>query len=188
MAALTNNIAPYTSYTLYVLRLIPAAGIFHALYPLWKRRNDDLSDIPLTPSQRSLLGLEPSTKPDSPAIGNYVTPPRYARSVTPSSNRSNSGSPFSGRDSVGSGIGNTYSPTASPLLHKAIGREARRQSLGASTSLQYPRALNEPSTALAIGSGSPGGIRSNASVGLNNRWLYEKGRNSPKSTTRGVYT
>lgn len=174
--------APYTFYIIWAIRLVPISGIFYALYPLLGPK-DDLADIPLTPSQRALLGLEPSVKPATPT-GNYITPPRYARSVTPSS-RSASGSPFSGRESIGSGVGSTYSPTASPLLHKAIGQKVRRQSLGASVALQYPKGLNETSLALTTGTSSPGG-RNNASVGLNNRWLYEKGRGSPGM--RAVYT
>lgn len=172
---LAKNITPYTFYALWALRLIPLSGIFYAVYPLLGPK-DDLSDIPLTPSQRSLLGLEPSARPASPAIGNYVTPPRYARSITPTSNRSQSGSPYSGRSSVGSAVGNTYSPSASPLLHKAIGQN-RRQSVGASTG--YAKAMNETSLALGTNTSSLSGGRGNASVGLNNKWLFEKGRSSP---------
>jgi len=180
---LAKTITPYTFYALWAVRLIPLSGIFYAIYPLLGPK-DDLADIPLTPSQRSLLGLDPSLRPASPAIGNYVTPPRYARSITPSSNRS-TGSPFSGRSSVGSAVGNApYSPSASPLLHKAIGQN-RRQSIGASASTGYAKAMNETSLALGanLNTQSPGGGgsgRGNASLGLNNKWLFEKGRGSPR--------
>lgn len=181
---LAKSIGPYAIYLLWTIRLIPATGIIYAIYPLLAPK-DDLSDIPLTPSQRSLLGLQPAVNPATPG-SRYITPPRYARSVTPRSDNSRSGSPFSGRDSVGSTAGTTYSPNASPLLHKAVGREARRQSLGAATSLGYTKSMTESSTALVTGTPSPNGGRNNASVGLNNRWLYEKGRGSP--AMRSVYS
>ncbi|KAI2994603.1 hypothetical protein CBS147346_10347 [Aspergillus niger] len=57
-----QNISPISTYpdlSLLVLRVIFALNILIALYPLF-RPKDNFSDIPLTPTQRSLLGLDPS--------------------------------------------------------------------------------------------------------------------------------
>lgn len=172
-----------------MLRTLPFVGIAYACSPLL-RQKDDLSDIPLTPSQRALLGLDPSSGPATPG-SKYITPPRYSRSSTPrTGSGSQSGSPFSGRDSFGAGtMGGpqaSYSPTASPLLHKAVGRDmTRRISLGTPTPSSLGRTGYELSNALVSVTPSPTTNRG-ASVGLNNRWLYERGRGSPG--LRSVYT
>lgn len=80
-------------------------------------------DIPLTPGQRALLGLDPNATPPLTPGQQYVTPPRYQRSRggTPvSARRSLPGSPLAGRDlsrdvSVGSPgpAGRSDSPKAS---------------------------------------------------------------------------
>lgn len=181
---------PYAPYLLLILRVLPLLAILYACSPLI-RAKDELTDIPLTPTQRSLLGLEPNSRPATPG-SHYITPPRYARSVTPQS-RSNSGSlsgsPLSGLDSVGSGTpngGGRFSPAASPLLHKATKRDAgRRLSLGNYSSSTLNKPLNESTTALVFNSPSPTSGRG-ASVGLSNRWLYEKQRTG--SGLRSVYS
>lgn len=56
-------------------------------------RKDNIEDIPLTPSQRALLGLPPSSKttpagsPLAPSTG-YITPPRYHRRLSGSASTS----------------------------------------------------------------------------------------------------
>jgi nucleoporin POM34 len=147
-----------------------------AVLPL-VRKKDDLSDIALTPAQRQLLGLAPSSTPPPPG-STYVTPPRYVRSSTPRSgspgSRSiNSGSPLSGK-AYG---GNDYSQNASPLLQKAMGA-----SMGGSRRLSYGSSPLGPSSARSSSFDAPGTptpANKGASVGLNSRWLYEKGRSSP---------
>jgi hypothetical protein len=64
-----------------------------AALPLY-RAIDDLSDIPLSPGQRKLLGLPPSSAPASPDT-RYTTPPRYSR--TPASVGGSLQSPRAGR-------------------------------------------------------------------------------------------
>jgi len=158
--------------------MIPLCGIAYACTPLL-RRKDDLADIPLTPSQRALFGLNPKARPASPG-STYITPPRYAKSSPRSESRSRSGSPFSPRDSLfGSPMGGMpQSPSASPLFHKTVGREAgRRMSFGADSQMGMSRGFGD-STAFLPGTPSPSNGRG-AGVGLNSRWLYEKGRQSP---------
>lgn len=57
-----------------------------------------------------------------------------------------------------------FSPNSSPLLHKTLTQ--RRDSYGSPSPLKGR--MGEPGTP------SPGGGK--ASVGLNSKWLYEKGR------------
>lgn len=160
--------------------LLPLLLFAYALIPLRPLflRHDDLSDIPLTPKQRSLLGLRPTSQPATPG-SHYVTPPRYSRSGTPrSTSSSQSGSPFSGTGSpLASGAAIGYSPSASPLFQKAIGRDAtRRMSLGSPSPLSLGRESSNNSLT-SIPSPSPL-TGKGAIVGLNNRWLYERGRRS----------
>ena len=155
-------------------------NIIVACWPLL-RRKDDLSDIPLTPAQRKLLGLPPSSRPSTPET-RYITPPRYARTPTPlsgspASKGSYSNSPISGRCLQGSRGGSPFSPTSSPLLQKAMDANplngGRRHSYG-SPSLLGPRGVR-PNVAEPSGSPSPAAGKI-ASVGLTSRWLFEKGR------------
>src|SRR4051794_27000152 len=55
----------YGSWIYLTLALIPLVNIVRALLPLF-RPKDDLSDIPLTPAQRKLLGLAPSSGAATP--------------------------------------------------------------------------------------------------------------------------
>ena len=141
------------------LVLIPLFNIGQALLPLM-RPADNFSDIPLTPGQRKLLGLPPTTgggKEGATTPGSaYSTPPRYKRTpshgspaVSIQSNQATNNSPLSGRGSPLSGqpmSGNspyspyspyspsTYSPSPvkSPLLQKAV--QGRRNSFGSGAS------------------------------------------------------
>ncbi len=160
------------------------------------RSKDELSDILLTPTQRGLLGLDPGTT-SSPIPGTqYITPPRYSPSPTPRNS-----SPLSRASSNGSSPGSRkgspvpsrqlsdspFSPSPSPLWHKAVGSgrdSSRRNSYGSPSPLGPSNGkdlgiLGAPSTP------SPSTGRG-TSVGLNSRWLYEKGRNSPHG--RSMYT
>ncbi|KAJ9658812.1 hypothetical protein H2201_007593 [Coniosporium apollinis] len=198
------KLSPYSDYAVLALRLILLCNALIALYPLFRRR-DDFSDIPLTPSQRKLLGLEPSSTPATPG-SQYITPPRYARSSTPrrgsgsgSRPRPASDSPLSGRGSPAGGMGNgsPFASTVSPLLQKAMGEgPTRRLSYGRDSPLGAssfgasgfgasgyggPEVLgNIPGTPTPMGGGK------GASVGLNSKWLYERGRRSPGG--RSIYS
>ncbi|KAL2133643.1 hypothetical protein VTI74DRAFT_1999 [Chaetomium olivicolor] len=182
----------YSGWVYATLILVPLVNIVFALLPL-VRPQDDLSDIPLTPAQRKLLGLPPSSRPATPNSV-YSTPPRYSRTPSlagsPASIKSYASSPLSNLASPGSGqysspkLGTSpsklnagqYSPSVSPLLQRAVGGGMN----GARASFGSPSPLNA-STASSVfsegpGTPTPGGKRS--SVSLNNKWLYEKGRRS----------
>ncbi|KAI9707619.1 MAG: hypothetical protein M1836_000580 [Candelina mexicana] len=180
----------YSKYPFLTIRLLAAFNILAALYPLLCRK-DDLSDIPLTPTQRSLLGLDPSITPVSTPDAQFFTPPRYARSSTPrrgtpgSRSSSYAGSPFEGKGSLPSGRTkgeSSFSPSANPWLQRSLvggsrGLERRGSygspsPLGASTLDMDTSVLGVPSTP------SPTSGKG-ASVGLNSRWLYERARSSP---------
>ncbi|KAK2744770.1 hypothetical protein FQN55_006526 [Onygenales sp. PD_40] len=184
------DIPTYPDITLLLLRLLLLINIVAALYPLY-RPKDDLSDIPLTPSQRSLLGLDPSHSAPSTPGTHYITPPRYRISsgsrkgspLSPSSSpRSFNASQSSGRPQDGP----PFSPSPSPLLQKAMGNgdARRRQSFGSPSplgrsSLWDGSVLRVPSTP------SPSGNGKNANVVFTNKWMYEKTRSM--SPTGSVY-
>ena len=105
------------------------------------------------------------------------------------SRASYSSSPLSGRGSPtinGNLGGSPYSPAGSPLGQKTFGNGTngnRRSSIGSHSPLGAPLALGA-STASSIFSdpGTPtpaAGKRT--SVGLNSKWLYERGRRSSGS-------
>ncbi|KMU74707.1 hypothetical protein CISG_00637 [Coccidioides immitis RMSCC 3703] len=136
------SITTYPNVILFVLRLYFLANIATALYPLF-RRKDDILDIPLTPSQRALLGLKPNSTPPTTPGSSYITPPRYR--ISSGSRRpsplSPSSSPLSGRGSLsGSQLyeGSLYSPSPSPLFQRAVAGGNRgmmgRHSFGSSSS------------------------------------------------------
>ncbi|KAL5356631.1 high-temperature-induced dauer-formation protein-domain-containing protein [Aspergillus floccosus] len=136
----SSKVATYPDVTLLILQLIFVMNIVIALYPLF-RPKDDLSDIPLTPTQRSLLGLDPSVTPPVTPGTTYITPPKYRLSASrTASPASKTGSPLS-RSASASGhrlsSGGSFSPSSSPLFHKAIangGRDSgRRPSFGSSS-------------------------------------------------------
>ncbi|KAH8664107.1 nuclear pore complex component-domain-containing protein [Xylariales sp. PMI_506] len=185
------SVASTLAYVYYIVLLIPLVNITLACLPL-VRPKDDLSDIPLTPGQRKLLGLAPSSAPPTPGSV-YSTPPRYLRTPSMSGSTGGSRRSFSNLESPsifrspmetnGGGnlgnIGSGYSPAGSPLIQKAM-NGARRSSFGSSGSMMGKSF--GASTASSIFGGVPdspspspaNGKRS--SVGLNNKWLYERGR------------
>ncbi|KAM0671067.1 hypothetical protein ACQRIT_001312 [Beauveria bassiana] len=188
----------YMGWAWTVIQTIPLVQIALACTPLLRAR-DEMNDIPLTAAQRKLLGLElapPASSSPSAAAASadstFSTPPRYSR--TPSiagsvgSRGSYTHSPLSGRGSPfqSSAPGSPFSPPvdSSPLLSKNGGSNLfggvasgnRRAStsgspFSASTTMNL---LGDPA------SPSPAGGK-RTSVGLNSKWLYEKGRRSSGS-------
>lgn len=179
--SLTKSLSPYGSYMVIACRLILLYNIAYACTPLI-RQKDDLSDIPLTPTQRKLLGLAPSSSPQTPG-SQYITPPRFPRSTPRSSERATVGSSLSGRSSPrgGSPSGSPYSPVPSPLLQKAVsGNATRRLSFGTPSPLSSSRVASDSSLEQSKLPSTPTPTSgSRASVQLNNRWLFERGRSSP---------
>ncbi|OHW91706.1 nuclear pore complex component [Colletotrichum incanum] len=176
------SLRSYLGWAYYLVQLVPLANIGMAMLPLF-RSEDDLSDIPLTPAQRKLLGLPPSAAAATPDAV-YSTPPRYSRTPSlagsPASNRSFSASPLSGRGSpaLGSSLnGQSYSPSPlnnSPSKFSASLNSNRRSSFGSSTNLGA-----STSSSLFPDPGTPSpSTGKRTSVGLNNKWLYERGRRS----------
>ncbi|KAK4544230.1 hypothetical protein LTR36_004440 [Oleoguttula mirabilis] len=192
---------PYTLYTLYLLRAFFTLNLALALAPLF-RPQDACEDIPLTPAQRHHLGLPPMTRSATPQEKEqYVTPPRYSRSTTPQSSSSSmralaSDSPLSGRNTSPALDGSTGisrrsvsgSPfgsqrPASPLaagLRDGAGEQRRRLSFQSTRS--SPLGTSEFDAVGSIGTPTKSG---KASVGLNSKWLYEKGRGSPRASMNG---
>ena len=177
---------PYATWFYHCIQFMFAFNIVAACRPLI-RAKDDISDIPLTPAQRKLLGLPPSSTPPTPDT-KYATPPRYARTSTPlsgspASKGSFSNSPLAERGSpVGNVSGSVFSPGASPLLQKAMGGAgfdgSRRHSYGSPSPLGPSGSrINLPETP-----STPSPAGKGASVGLNNRWLYDKARRNSGST------
>ena len=176
------------SICMLILRIALVANLMKALYPLFLRywQKDDLADIPLTPSQRRSMGLDANVS-TPPTVGwrcgtpNYVTPPRYPKASPRSSfsdpSRRRSQSPASGRNSRSN---SPFPPsTNSPLLQKAMGggSTARRLSYDAHASIATGYFGETTSSSMP---GTPTPSQGRASVGLNSKWLYEKGRGSPK--------
>jgi nucleoporin POM34 len=166
-------------------------NIISAFLPLIRRYYpDDIADIPLTPSQRASMGLKagvlsPQTAGAAYASPNYVTPPRYQRSTPRSSSFSNqdrgSQSPLSGSPRGGFALSTSNSPfspntsTGSPLFQKALnGSTTRRLSYAGSP--MSSSLFGESSSSATPGTPTPS--TGKASVGLNNKWLYEKRRDS----------
>lgn len=163
----------YAKYAYLVMQAFPLVNIALASMPLL-RKSDDCSDIPLTPSQRKLLGLPASSLAASPDAV-FSTPPRYSRtpsiSGSVSSRNAVSGSPLSGRASPVP----LMSPSpASPLLQKAVNGTIPRRSSFSSPS---PLGVSTSSSLFPESpSPSPVGMGKRSSVGLNNKWLYDRGR------------
>ncbi|KAF3358018.1 hypothetical protein VdG1_05683 [Verticillium dahliae VDG1] len=165
-----------------VLKTIPIANSVTALLPLF-RTTDDLSDIPLSAAQRQQLGLPPGPKVATPDAV-FSTPPRYSRTPSlagsPASNRSYASSPLSGRGSPAFGgnlNGSSFSPASSPSKFAGGLNENRRSSFGSPSPLP-----SSGSSGLFADPTSPSPSTSKrTSVGLNNKWLYERGRRSSTS-------
>jgi nucleoporin POM34 len=192
------NAVPYSFVAVLLVRLLFAFNIISAFLPLFRRYYpDDIADIPLTPSQRASMGLKAGAVSQTPgsayASPNYVTPPRYQRS-TPRRSSSfgqdhGSQSPLSGspRGSFGMSTSNSpFSPntnTGSPLFQKALnGSATKRLSYGGGSPMSSSLFGDSLSSAAP---GTPTPSTGKASVGLNNKWLYEKRRDSPRS---GIFT
>jgi nucleoporin POM34 len=193
MVSFKNSI-PYSYYLLWLIRFVFLANIGVAIWPLVLRYHpDDVADIPLTPSQRLAMGLDPDVEtPQTPgsayASPNYVTPPRYQKS-TPRSGFGTSGdrrSPLTGSPRTGLGMSSSNSPfppsSGSPLFQKVLngsatkrmGYDSRDSPLSGSSLFMDSGSSNAPSTPTPAGG--------KASVGLNNKWLYEKRRDSRGSS------
>lgn len=164
------------------------------------RPKDELSDIPLTATQRKLLGLNPALVTTT-LDAKFSTPPRYSR--TPSiagsvgSRASYNGSPLEARGSsvpfppsqsfAGSVSQFSPNPMGSPLLQSVNGTSHRRPSFGSPSS--FSSSFNGGNFGASTSSNifsdpaspSPSAGK-RTSIGLNNKWLYEKGRKSPGST------
>jgi nucleoporin POM34 len=188
---------PYSEWAIVLVRLAFAVNIISAFLPLVRRYYpDDIVDIPLTPSQRASMGLKAGlTSPQTPgsalASPNYVTPPRYQRSTPRSSSFSNqdrsSQSPLSGSPRGGFALSTSNSPfspstsTGSPLFQKALnGSTTKRLSYGGTP--MSGSLFGDSSSSATPGTPTPS--TGKASVGLNNKWLYEKSRNNP----RGIFS
>ncbi|KAH3912547.1 hypothetical protein HBH56_116440 [Parastagonospora nodorum] len=185
---------PYSEWAIVLIRLAFAVNIVIAFLPLVRRYYpDDIADIPLTPSQRASMGLRtdvmsPQTPGSAFASPNYVTPPRYQRSTPRSSSFSNqdrsSQSPLSGaRGGFALSTSNSpFSPSqsnGSPLFQKALsGSTSKRLSYGGTP--MSGSLFGDSSSSATPGTPTPSTGR--ASVGLNNKWLYEKRRDSPGSS------
>lgn len=189
---------PYSEWAIVLVRLALAGNIMIALLPLVRRYYpDDIADIPLTPSQRAAMGLKagvlsPQTPGSAYASPNYVTPPRYQRSTPRSSSFSNqdrgSQSPLSGSPRANLAMSTSNSPfspntsTGSPLFQKALGGSAtKRLSYGGSP--MSSSLFGDSSSSATPGTPTPS--TGKASVGLNNKWLYEKRRDSPRTAMFG---
>ena len=184
--SLSHYFEPFSTPVLLILCLLALYNLVVAFLPLIKTK-DELTDITLTPTQRALLGLDPNATPPPTPGTRYITPPRYPRSPTPRTispaNRNSSNystpSPSPGRE-------RGDSPAASPLWQKATSNArdpVRRSSYGSPSPLgpgfggRDGSILGAPSTPSPTGRG--------ATVGLNSKWLYDKGRRS--SGSRSMY-
>lgn len=197
MNSLAQQIA---TWLLRLFRLVVACNGYFAIQPILPfGRKDDFSDIPLTPRQRELMGLPPSSTPPTPG-STYITPPRFvrntSRAVSATSSRaatvgssplnySLSGSPLSGsplrQGPFGSGGSFSGSP-ANGLVRRATVAGGKRWSLGAGNS---PLAGMEESV-FGPSSPSPAGGQRGVSVALNNKWLYKRKHGSPGGSTNYI--
>ncbi|CAG5159935.1 uncharacterized protein ALTATR162_LOCUS5703 [Alternaria atra] len=179
---------PYSHWAILLVRIVFTANIVIAFLPLIRRYYpDEIVDIPLTPSQRASMGLKtgvqaPPTPGSAYASPNYVTPPRYQRS-TPRSNsfsaQENGSHSPSPRPNFGrSGSGSPFSPNNGGSFDRSLsGSAIKRMSYGSSMSGSL---FGDSSSSMTPGTPTPS--TGKASVGLNNKWLYEKRRDSPKSS------
>ena len=174
------------SWPLFIFHAILVYNVGYATLPLF-RGKDNLLDIDLTASQRSLLGLDPNATPPTTPSTKYVTPPRYQRSSTPRSGTpgsrgsSKGGSPLSrqGSPSIRQSGDSPFAPLGTPLQQRAIRyTESRRHSYGFSTS-SVPGNSGRDLSVFAPNTSSPTGRGSG--VPLCNRWLYERGRSNSGS-------
>lgn len=174
---------PYSEWGILAIRVFFVVNIINALLPLLRRYYpDDIADIPLTPSQRTSMGLKanvPSSQQSASTYASpaYVTPPRYSRSTPRSSFSNQSERPLLGSGSPHASLGRSVSNTSySP---GNLGNSAtRRTSYGGGSPFNSSLFGDSGSS---NGPGTPTPSVGKASVGLNNKWLYEKRRDSPRS-------
>lgn len=135
-----------------------------ALSPLF-RAKDELLDIALSPTQRSLLGLDPAATPPATPGTTFVTPPKYRLSTSRNNSpASRQGSPLSASANASyserrPSIGTPFSPVSSPLLYKAVSNGGntnrdsfQRQSFG---SPSHHQSFGSSSQIQGFGSPSP---------------------------------
>lgn len=136
------------------------------------------------------------SRPATPAEeAQYVTPPRFSRTGTPRGSGSGSSSVrVNASGSPGVGSGSPLSPfpsvggqqrrrsSGSPLTPSGSGIAGGRRSSFGLRSSPLGGAAGFGGSEFDV-SGTPTKVVGNprASVGLNNKWLYEKGRASPSS-------
>nr|POE72861.1 nucleoporin pom34 [Quercus suber] len=180
-----HAMSPYPATAMLLLRLFFLFQIATALAP-WFRKQDLCEDVPLTPAQRAMLGLPPMSRPATPSEKEqYVTPPRYSRSGTPRSSGSSSlraqvsGSPLSGRGTPMKPGTSFFDITGSPS--SAFRGSGERRRLSYTTTQSSPLGISDFD---ATGSVNTPTKSNKASVGLNNKWLYEKSRSSPRGSPR----
>ncbi|KAI6913425.1 hypothetical protein KC334_g1438 [Hortaea werneckii] len=202
-----------TFYTHLLLRAFLTLNIALSLAPLF-RPQDPCDDIPLTDSQRYHLGLPPRTRPATPLEEKeYITPPRYSRNSTPQSDRGGnstrlfaSESPLGTRSAGGSPLDGSLRGGRGSLGGSPFGSSSqRRPSPRQRSSFQGLTQRSSPLGGLnndvdGFGSSLLGGSTGTptkssgattttpvgkASVGLNSKWLYEKGRGSPRGAGGG---
>ena len=175
------------SLALYLLIFVPpTSNIYLAIRPLFNTP-DNLNDVDLTATQRSLLGLDPNSTPVVTPSTQYSTPPRYPRSGTPSSAGSAwsraavpSGSTPGSVRRVGSGSPWGTPDMAlrdSPLWNKglqAVGEEKRRHSYGF-TPLPVLEGVSTPPGGSVFGPGTPSPAE-RGSVPITSRWVFNQGR------------
>ncbi|KAH6626424.1 nuclear pore complex component-domain-containing protein [Chaetomium sp. MPI-SDFR-AT-0129] len=204
--AISTVLKQNSSWLTATLFVIPLFNIGIALLPLW-RPKDDLSDIPLTPAQRKLLGLPPSGQPPTPNSA-YSTPPRYSRtpslagSPAAASIKSYTSSPLSNLASPSPGqypsprFGNNgnnnnispskYAPGQSPYSYSPSPSnvspllQKATAAGGRRSSFGSTSPLNASTSSSVFGEGpaTPTPAGKRSSVGLNSKWLYAKGRRS----------
>ncbi|KAF2864582.1 hypothetical protein K470DRAFT_208656 [Piedraia hortae CBS 480.64] len=157
---------PYSSYFLNLLRAFFLVNMVIAFKPLYQSP-DTCEDIPLTPAQRKLLGLPPMSRPATPhEQAQWVTPPRYSRNSTPQ------------------GRGASFHRSTSESPFKASPRAPSRNSgeLEPWVSRGSPLGLSDREGGVATPSKN-----NRASVGLNTKWLYERGRGSTSGYSGSVF-
>ncbi|ERT01753.1 uncharacterized protein SPSK_05432 [Sporothrix schenckii 1099-18] len=197
----------YSSLLVTVINTALLINMARSLLPLF-RKPDPISDIPLTPGQRKLLGL-PALKTSATPNAVYTTPPRYTRtpsvsgsaasiaaathgsgkSTEASFSKSFTGSPISGSPlfpkarpanggpSSGSRSGSPFSPT-SPFQNTRKASFGSPGTLGGSANVALGAGSLFSDSTMSSMPGTPSPTGKRLSMGLNNKWLYEKGRRS----------
>ncbi|KAL0640033.1 hypothetical protein Q9L58_000861 [Maublancomyces gigas] len=153
-------LATYTTYAIYLSRAVLLWNILDAGYK-FLRPADEFTDIPLTPEQRKLFGLNPDTPLSATASGGaFVTPPRYTKSTT----SSRSGSPNFGVSTSSPNMARNAAATPPPMTPSPLrmGGAVERRTSGGFGSLVFG---GSPVASGKVGS---------SSVVPGNKWIYEK--------------